>query len=110
MNIKEDSELYDTLHEGLLRGLFTSIKSSLEEAQLSQEIQIPDGFLENIVEAITFNVAAVIDGSAEMEFEEKEVLPCLTFKDNGQHIVNDVGSYLHEMVMGYLDEHELDEL
>jgi len=110
VNFKEDSDLYDTLHEGLLRGLFTSIKSSLEEAKFSPEIQIPDEFLEGVVETIAFNVAAVIDGSAAMEFEGKEVTPCLTFKDNDQHIVNDSGSYLHEMVMGYLDEYDLDEL
>ena len=110
MNIKEDSDLYDTLHEGLLRGLFTSIKTSLEEAKFSPEIQIPDEYLEGLVETITFNVAAVIDGSAVMEFEGKEVSPCMAFKDNGSLIVNDDGSYLHEMVMGYLDEYDLDEL
>ena len=110
MDIKLDSKLYDTLHEGLLRALFTTIKTALEEAKFSPEVRIPDEFMEGIVETITFNVAAVIDGGAVMEFEDKEISPYLIFK-SGEHLVkNDVGSYLHEMVMGYLDEYDLDEL
>lgn len=109
MQLKEDSDLYDTFHEGFLRGLFGSIKEELEHPQSFSEVTIPDEYFAGIVETIAFNVAATIDGSAVMEFEGKDVVPFLAFEDNGKIITNDVGCYLHEMVMGYLDEHDLED-
>lgn len=110
MNIVENSELFDSLHEGMLRGIFVSIKTVLEESEILPDVVIPEEYIEGIVETIAFNVAAVIDGSAVLEHEGKDVQPYLAFKDGTNIVVNKSGSYLHEMVMGYLDELNLDEL
>ena len=113
MKIKEDSSSFDVLHEGLLRGLFASVYTTLKEENETGSAQISEENLEGIVENIVFGVAAVIDGSAGMEYESKEIHPYITFKESRESdtlIVNDVGSYLHEMVMGYLDELEIEDL
>ena len=113
MNTKEDNKNYGIYHEGILRGLFTSVNASLKEANEMEDAKIGEEYLEGIVENIVFGVAAVIDGSTVMEFEEKEIHPHLTFKKSQGSdtlIINDKGSYLHEMVMGYLDEYDIEEL
>lgn len=113
MNISEDNARYEILHEGLLRGLFASVNHSLKEAKEHSNLSIPDEWMEGVVETIVFGIATTLDGSASNEHEGHEVIPHLTFKNahgSKELLVNDSGSYLHEMVMGYLDELDLDEL
>ena len=103
MEIKKDNELYEAMHEKVMRELLQSIYSDIKKSEL-----IPEDEIENLVENIGFSIGVVIDGSAEMEVSGQKVLPYLAFSESQEKrrnlIVSDTGSYFHEMVYGITDD------
>ncbi|MCB1051174.1 MAG: hypothetical protein H6510_17095 [Acidobacteria bacterium] len=113
MRVKQDDRHFDVCQEGLLRHLFTTVNDALGEAIEMGALQCNEEEREGVLETIVFGVAAAIDGSAVMAFENHEIHPYLAFKDtrtSDELIVHRAGSYLHEMVMGYLDDIGIEDL
>lgn len=101
MKIKEDRDTFDELQSVVLYHLMTSIIEHLKEAGLKGKK------LRKAAEDIGFAVGAIIDGSADMPHEKGRVLPVLTFAVNDKYkelISSDGGSWLHEYVIGFLDD------
>ena len=73
MELITDRYGHDRLQIYLTRVLATDVREMLEQAGLSGRQ------LQDAVEAVTFGVATIIDGSRLMEHEDKAVVPVLTF-------------------------------
>ena len=94
---------YEQLQALLLRELVRGIRKRLEEAG------IKGTRLRGVVEAIAFDVGAIIDGSQVVSSGEDHLVPILGFAEGrmrDQLLLSHSGggSSLHEFVPGTLDE------
>jgi hypothetical protein len=113
MKLNIDNESYDDFQIGLLKGLLSTIYETIKTEKEHGQLDIADEYIEDLVEKLTFSVSAAIDGSLVMRHENLDIFPHLSFKSERHSedlIVNDVGSYLHEIMFGVLDEYDLEEL
>lgn len=118
MAVIEDNETYEQQQLALLRDLLLAIKDELESADLDYD-QVAE-----LTGRIGYAVASTLDG--QQLGDEATLRPRLAFaKDGGgreQLVVNERGSYLHELVYSLfaevfdedeeeddLDEEELEE-
>lgn len=102
MVINEDNNTYDELHQRLLRNLLMAIKDELEGADLDHDE------IYEMTAKLAFAVASVIDGVDEKsDADGAAIHPFLAFAtgpEGGRSlIVNDHGSYLHELVHNLFD-------
>lgn len=97
-----DEGKFDKFQEHVLAEIIKSTKNILEEKG------VPENVIYDITGDLSFQICAIIDSSSVMEIDGEEVLPFLTFsksrKERNTIIVNDGGSYMHEMVFGFVDE------
>jgi hypothetical protein len=102
MNIVRDDDKYDDSQEVVLENIVKSFKQILEQNGVDEEM------IYSIAGDLAFDVCAIIDGSAEMGTEKNPVLPFLAFKKSEEEtntlIVNNIGSYMHEMTYGIVDK------
>ena len=103
-----DNEKYDKFQEHVLAEIIKSTKDILVEKG------VPEDLIYDISGDLSFQICAIIDSSTVMEVDGEEVLPFLTFSkslnERSTIIANDGGSYMHEMVYGFVDEiFEVDE-
>jgi hypothetical protein len=95
----ENANSYDDQQAIFIGAVIESIKEKLEDAGLKGKK------LKEITGNVSFAVATLIDNSASIEFEGKEVVPLLTFLENENELIHCGGSsYTHEYVFGALDE------
>lgn len=97
-----DNGKYDELQVKLLEEVIVRIRDTLIDKGVNDEM------IYDITGDIAFSVCAVLDASAIMHLDGEEVLPFLAFSRSRDEkdtlLVNNVGSYLHEMVFGVLDD------
>jgi hypothetical protein len=112
MPIIKDEATYDQLHERLLRDMLLAIKDELDEAELDHD-EVHD-----LTANIALAISAVLDGTSPLSLNGQKMMPFLAFTSEAQRdnlIVNEQGSYLHEIVdtlfeeMDQLDEDDEDE-
>ncbi len=102
MNITIDADQYDALQLRVVEELITSIRDGLREAGVTDEQVLFES-----TGKIAFSVAAIFDGSREMELEGQAVIPVLSFatERNGSDLIGaEGGSWMHEYVFGTLDD------
>jgi len=95
MAITRDDAKYDQLHTRLLRDLLLAIKDELDAADLDHD-EVHD-----LTARIGAAVSAVIDGTTPMEVNGERMQPFVAFSNEAhrdQLLVNDHGSYFHEVV------------
>jgi hypothetical protein len=96
MKIITNNEKFDSLQSCLLNEIINTVKAALEEEGASGE------WLKKMTENISFRICEIIDAGHEMKCEHDFVAPFLAFYDESGEsdniIVNEVGSYLHEVV------------
>ncbi len=98
-NLKSNADEYDEQQVIFIGAIIEDVKSKLEEAGIKGEK------LKELTGNISFGIATLIDNSASIEFEGKEVIPLLTFIENNDEVIHCGGnSYTHEYVFGVLDE------
>lgn len=98
-NLRLDSDEYDNQQVMFIGAIIEAVKTKLEEAGIKGEE------LKELTGNISFGVAALIDNSSSIEFEDKEVVPVLTFLEGEKNLIHCGGnSYTHEYVFGVLDE------
>ena len=95
-----DAENYDEQQVIFTGAIIEDVKARLEEAG------IKGNQLKELVGNISFGIATLIDNSASIEHEGKEIFPLLTFYiENNDNLIHcDGNSYMHEYVFGALDE------
>jgi len=100
LKLNLNAEEYDQQQVIFIRAIIEDVKSRLEETGLSGDQ------LKDLVGNISFGIATLIDNSASIESEGKEIFPQLTFysEDNDDLIHCGGNSYMHEYVFGVLDE------
>ena len=108
MNIVNNEDKYDSNQEVMLENLVASFKRILEQNDVDEEM------IYSIVGDLAFDACAILDGSAVMGSEESPVIPFLAFCKNEEEketlIVNESGSYMHEITYGIVDKvFEVDE-
>ena len=99
MELKNEGGKYDEYQAIFIGEIIERIKSNLEEAGLSGEK------LKDLTGNLAFGVACVIDDTAGIEFDGREINPYLTFLE-GENVLLHCGgnSFTHEYVFGVLDE------
>jgi hypothetical protein len=112
MPITKDNAAYDQLHERLLRDMLLAIKDELDEAELDHDE------VHELTANIALAISAILDGTSPLSVNGQKMMPFLAFTNEAQRdhlIVNEQGSYLHEIVdtlfeeMDQLDEDDEDE-
>ena len=100
LKLNLNAEEYDEQQVIFIRAIIEDVKSRLEETGIS------GNQLKDLVGNISFGIATLIDNSASVEFEEKEIFPQLAFylEDNDELVHCGGNSYMHEYVFGLLDE------
>jgi hypothetical protein len=100
LNLKLNADEYDEQQVILIGSIIEDVKARLEEDGIKGEQ------LKKLVSNISFGIATLIDNSASIEFEGKEIFPQLTFylEDEDNLIHCDGNSYMHEYVFGIVDE------
>ncbi|MDB4885773.1 MAG: hypothetical protein JWN79_1211 [Gemmatimonadetes bacterium] len=73
MQIIKDEAAHDTLQQYLVRVIAEDVRDALQHAAAS------GASLEEAVQAITFGVATIIDGTRKMEHDAEPVVPVLMF-------------------------------
>lgn len=96
MKVITNNKKFETLQTCLLLEIMNTVKESLVEEGASGE------WLKKMTETISFRVCDIIDAGCEIKCGDEYVAPFLAFHDEGGEsdniLVNDVGSYLHELV------------
>ncbi len=95
-----DEEKYNDLQVAFLSRLLPEIKSILEE-ELTNTTQ---GQLIDLAEKVGFSVASTLDG-CDVIGDNQTSVPHLSFREDGKIITNMSGSFMHEMVSGFLIDH-----
>lgn len=100
LKLKLDADEFDEQQIILIGSIIEDVKSRLEDSGIKGQQ------LKELVGNISFGIATLIDNSASIEFEGKEIFPQLTFysEDEDNLIHCDGNSYMHEYVFGVLDE------
>jgi hypothetical protein len=101
MKIEENRTKYDDLQLFLTKEIVGYVKVSLDSAGLKEDD------LYDLTEAIAFNIAATIDGSAIMTHKGERVIPFLAFAstpDKNNLLAEEGGSWMHEYVSGAVEE------
>ncbi|MES9942413.1 MAG: hypothetical protein ABW104_08620 [Candidatus Thiodiazotropha sp. 6PLUC2] len=102
MNIVRDDETYDSNQVVMLKNIVASFKRILELNGVDEEM------IYSISSDLAFDVCSIIDGSTVMGNERAPVIPFLTFCKNEEEkemlIINDNGSYMHEMTHDMIDK------
>ena len=100
LKLKLNAEEFDEQQVIFIGAIVEDVKARLEE-----EGVVGDK-LKELVGNISFGIATLIDNSASIEFQGKEIFPQLTFysEENDELIHCDGNSYLHEYVFGLVDE------
>lgn len=102
MNVTIDSERFDELQLRVLRELVTAIRDGLREAGITEEQALYEA-----TGNLSFAVAAIIDGSRQMDLDGEPVLPFLGFavERNGEELIAaEGGSWMHEYAFGVVDD------
>jgi len=96
MKVITNKEKFESLQSCLLIEIMKTVKEALEKEGGSGE------WLKKMTEDISFRICDIIDAGHEIKCEDDYVAPFLAFYDEGGEsdniIINDVGSYLHELV------------
>jgi hypothetical protein len=98
VNLNIDGTKFDELQGILIGGIIEEIKSELESASL------PPTQVRDLLEKISFSVAAILDGSRSVEFEGVEANPVVTFSVEGNLVSGGGNSWMHEYVFGTIAE------
>ena len=98
MKLVSDSESYLEQQEIFTGEMIARISEHLEDAG------IKDDALKELTGKIAFEVASMIDGVSEIEFDGSSSYPYLTFQKGEDEIIDLGGnSYTHELVYGILN-------
>jgi hypothetical protein len=100
MRIETDKRSFDRMQTALLEEMIRAIRGVLESKSL------PKARVRDITEDVAFHLCALLDGSAEVEFEGAAIAPHLTFRRSprGALVTSSSGSEMHERVFGCVDE------
>ena len=102
MKIIFDEEKYESFQDCVLEYIVMSIRESLAGNGVA------DDKIQDITGEIAFSIGAIIDSSRIMVKDGEDVLPFLTFlkseKDRDTLIVNEGGTYIHELAYGVTNE------
>ena len=94
MQVIVDKSSYDNLQLYLTRIIALDVREMLSQAGLSGVA------LQDAVEAVTFGITTIIDGSRVMEHENQPVVPVLTFGvlDDNEKLQDllSIGQFAHE--------------
>ncbi|MBL4796174.1 MAG: hypothetical protein JKY50_02035 [Oleispira sp.] len=97
--LKLDADEHDDQQAIFIGAIIEDVKSKLETSGLKGEA------LKELTGNISFGIATLIDNSSSIEFEDKEVVPVLTFLEGDSELIHCGGnSFTHEYVFGVLDE------
>jgi hypothetical protein len=105
MPVTRDIAIYDQLHSRLLRDMLLAIKDELDAADLDHDV------VHDLTARIGIAVTSVIDGSAPVELAGEHMQPFLAFSSESHRdhlIVNEQGSYLHELVDSLFEDMSAD--
>ena len=97
MKINIDSDSYLEQQEIFTGEMIARIADHLESAGIT------DNALKELTGKVAFEIATMIDGVSEIEFEGSKSQPYLTFQKGDELIHLGGNSYTHELVQGILD-------
>ena len=103
LEVVEDQKVFDRHQDELLRQLIVTIRDSIDQAGAS----IPEEDIYSLVSVISFNISALLDGSTVAGSPDNPAVPYLAFRKEEQSdtlIASGVGSYLHEISEGLVDD------
>ena len=98
MKLKIDSDSYIEQQEIFTGEMIARIADRLEEAGITGDA------LKELTGKVAFEIASMIDGVSQIEFEGSEANPYLTFQKGKEELIHLGGnSYTHEMVFGIIN-------
>jgi hypothetical protein len=101
MNIVEDQSLFDDKQEEFITELVRTVKHTLKQQGLD------DQDVYDLTGSLVFNVSALIDGSATSGELKNPTVSYLAFREKEETlnsiITSPIGSYLHEISEGFVD-------
>ncbi len=103
LEIIEDREAFDRHQVEFLKELIDTIKRAFEEA----EVSVPEDDYFNLLSIMSFNISALLDASAVAGSPDDPTVPFFAFRKEERSetlIISPVGSYLHEISEGVLEE------
>lgn len=99
MQLKQDGDRLDRLQSILIGGIIDSIKEHVDS------VELPTDKARELVESISFSVAAILDASRSVEYEGVEATPIITFQEENDELVYPGGnSWMHEYVFGIISD------
>ena len=100
LKLKLNMNEYEEQQVIFIRAIIEDVKARLEQAEIKGDK------LKEIVGNVSFGIATLIDNSASIEFEGKEIFPLLTFynEDDDNLIHCDGNSYTHEYVFSIIEK------
>jgi hypothetical protein len=99
----EDQESFDRHQIAFLRELIATAKSAFRQAN----VEVAEDDFYELLSVMSFNISALLDASATAGPLDDPTVPFLAFrKDERSEIIitSPVGSYLHEISEGVLEE------
>ena len=98
MKLKVDEKAYTKKQEVFIGEVIVAIADRLEE------YGIKGAQLKELTGKIAFDIACMVDDTADLEFEGIEANPYLTFLNGDDELIHLGGnSYTHELVYGILN-------
>lgn len=93
MKTTVDNDKYDAYARRFLETLTRYIQNDLTELKLSKKEK------SELTKSIVFSVATILDGTGSLDYDEKQLIPHLTFQLEGDSyaVVDDGTIALHEL-------------
>ncbi len=96
LNIEANQELFDKKQEEFILELAKTIKSTLEEKGVSEDL------IYDTTDTLVFNIGALLDGSATAGELNDPSVAYLAFRKSESEeelLISPIGSYIHEIAM-----------
>jgi hypothetical protein len=101
LKIEANQEQFDKKQEEFIIELAKTIKSTLEEKGVSEEL------IYDTTDTLVFNIGALLDGSATAGELDNPTVSYLAFRkaeDEEDILVSPIGSYIHEIAMPIVED------
>jgi hypothetical protein len=93
--------MYEERQSRMAEELISVISAALISAKVN------DSILKALTEDLAFSVAAIVDGSSHMPFDDDHLVPILAFAEGRMRerllVPQDGGSSLHDFIPGYVE-------
>lgn len=93
------ADQYDDQQKIFIRSIIENVKYTLKQGGLTGQK------LKDLTGEVSFSIASLIDNATSIEFEEREIVPVLTFLCENEKLTHCGGnSYTHEYVFEIIEE------